>query len=84
MEHRREAGLGALADLGFVGLDNTPEADPDDPVIVTGFKATGARKLNPGQKQADWQILTKLGIAATGATALLRALLVLTNLESNR
>ncbi|WP_327341623.1 transposase family protein [Streptomyces europaeiscabiei] len=35
--HLREAGLGALADLGFVGLDD----DPDDaPVIITGRKAT--------------------------------------------
>ncbi|MFF1361033.1 transposase family protein [Streptomyces sp. NPDC058297] len=103
VQHLRDAGLGALADLGFVGVDNTPEADPDDPVVVNGFKATRARKLNPGQKQANqvlaaarapvehgfaalkcWQILTKLRIAATGATALLRALLILTNLESNR
>jgi len=28
----RAAGLGALADLGFTGLDS----DPDDPVIITG------------------------------------------------
>ncbi|GAA3910062.1 transposase family protein [Streptomyces lannensis] len=34
-EHLREAGLGALADLGFVGLDDKPE---DDPVIITGRK----------------------------------------------
>ncbi|WP_443046013.1 transposase family protein [Streptomyces sp. GQFP] len=30
--HLREAGLGALADLGFVGLDDQPD---DDPVIIT-------------------------------------------------
>ncbi|WP_240496487.1 transposase family protein [Streptomyces torulosus] len=35
--HLREAGLGALADLGFVGLDDKPD---DDPVIITGRKAT--------------------------------------------
>jgi hypothetical protein len=29
---------GALADLGFLGLDD----DPDDPVVVTGVKATRA------------------------------------------
>ncbi|MFF6814955.1 hypothetical protein ACFZAG_34430 [Streptomyces sp. NPDC012403] len=34
--HLREAGLGALADLGFVGLDDQPD---DDPVIITGRKA---------------------------------------------
>ena len=32
----RTAGLGALADLGFTGLD----PDPEDPVIITGYKAT--------------------------------------------
>jgi hypothetical protein len=35
--HLREAGLGALADLGFVGLDDQPD---DDSVIITGRKAT--------------------------------------------
>jgi hypothetical protein len=39
----RTAGLGALADLGFTGLD----PDPEDPVIITGYKATSARKLTP-------------------------------------
>ncbi|WP_055495235.1 transposase family protein [Streptomyces sp. TP-A0356] len=123
--HLREAGLGALADLGFVGLDD----DPDDPAIITGrkatrnhrltnakkeanrllnreraavehgftgFKATRARKLTPGQKQARapvehgfanlkaWRVLTKLRTGPGRATALLRALLVLTNLEAGR
>jgi hypothetical protein len=36
--HLREAGLGALADLGFVGLDDRPD---DDPVIIAGRKAPG-------------------------------------------
>jgi DDE superfamily endonuclease len=39
----RAAGLGALADLGFTGLD----PDLDDPVIITGYKATRARKTTP-------------------------------------
>jgi hypothetical protein len=34
--HLRIAGLGALADLGFTGLD----PDPDNPVIITGYKST--------------------------------------------
>ncbi|MCX5071184.1 transposase family protein [Streptomyces sp. NBC_00513] len=51
VEHLKAAGLGALADLGFIGVDN-PE-NPDDLVIVTGHKATRARKLTPGQKQAN-------------------------------
>ena len=101
VEHLKAAGLGALADLGFLGVDK-PE-NPDDLVIVTGFKATRARKLTPGQKQANrilaagrapvehgfanlkaWRILTKLRADPARATALLRALLVLTNLEVNR
>ncbi|MEV6246731.1 transposase family protein [Streptomyces sp. NPDC051742] len=51
VEHLKAAGLGALADLGFHGVDK-PD-DPDDLVIVTGYKATLARKLTPGQKQAN-------------------------------
>jgi hypothetical protein len=47
--HLRSAGLGALADLGFVGLDD----DPTDPVIVTGYKATGTRRLTAAQVQAN-------------------------------
>ena len=44
--HLRAAGLGALADLGFTGLD----PDPDDPVIITGYKATATRKTTPAQR----------------------------------
>ncbi|WP_323393593.1 transposase family protein [Streptomyces jumonjinensis] len=97
--HLRAAGLGALADLGFRGLDN----DILDPVIVTGFHASRTHKLTPGQKEANrvlavgrapvehgfahlknWRILTKLRTDPARATRLLRALLVLTNLEINR
>ncbi|MGW5126967.1 transposase family protein [Streptomyces sp. NPDC004069] len=95
----REAGLGALADLGFVGLDD----DPDDPVIVTGRKATRGHPLTDAQKEANrlvsreraanehgfadlknWRILTRLRMNARYATTLLRALLVLTNAEAQR
>jgi hypothetical protein len=97
--HLRAAGLGALADLGFVGLDD----DPENPVVITGYKATKKRKLTRGQKNANtalsaaralvehgfahlknWRILTKLRTDPARATTLLRALLVLTNLEVNR
>ncbi|MFF3460644.1 hypothetical protein ACFYXH_41545 [Streptomyces sp. NPDC002730] len=37
----REAGLGALTDLGFTGLDD----DPDDPVVITGRKASRGKPL---------------------------------------
>nr|WP_051433567.1 transposase family protein [Streptomyces niveus] len=97
--HLREAGLGALADLGFAGLDD----DPDDPVIVTGRRATRGHPLTAAKKQANqlvsreraanehgfadlknWRILTKVRINARHATMLLRALLVLTNAEITR
>ncbi|MEU7074093.1 transposase family protein [Streptomyces narbonensis] len=99
LAHLRAAGLGALADLGFRGLDN----DILDPVIVTGYIATRTHKLTRGEKEANrvlavgrapvehgfahlknWRILTKLRTDPARATRLLRALLVLTNLEVNR
>jgi DDE superfamily endonuclease len=99
IEHLHAAGLGALADRGFVGLD----PDPDDPVIITGRKTTKTRKLTDGEKLTNqliaatravnehgfanlknWRILTKLRTNPATATTLLRALLVLTNLENTR
>jgi len=93
----REAGPGALAGLGFTGLDDRPE---DAPVIITGMKATRTTKLTSAQKKAsallsperaaaehgfadlkNWRILTRLRMDARHATRLLRALLVLTSLE---
>lgn len=44
----RAAGLGALTDLGFTGLD----PDPEDPVIITGWKSTRTSKTTP-QRQAN-------------------------------
>ncbi|MCY1655610.1 transposase family protein [Streptomyces sp. WI03-5b] len=99
LAHLRAAGLGALADLGFRGLDN----DILDPSIVTGYAASRTHKLTTGEKEANrvlavgrapvehgfahlknWRILTKLRTDPARATQLLRALLVLTNLEVNR
>ncbi|MFF9505984.1 transposase family protein [Streptomyces sp. NPDC014724] len=99
LAHLRTAGLGALADLGFRGLDN----DIRDPVIVTGHAASRTHKLTAGQKEANrvlavgralvehgfahlknWRILTELRTDPARATHLLHALLVLTNLEVNR
>jgi hypothetical protein len=95
----RDAGLGALADLGFTGLD----PDPEDPVIITGWKATANRKLTPAQRQANqvlsaarapvehgfadlkqWRILTRLRLSPARATTVLRALLVLTRQHTTR
>lgn len=95
----RDAGLGAIGDLGFVGLDD----DPDDPVIITGRKAARKRPLTDTQKEANklisreraanehafadikaWRILAKVRMNARHATDLLRALLVLTRLQVTR
>jgi hypothetical protein len=48
----RAAGPGALADPGFTGLD----PDPEDPVIITGYKATRASKTTPAQRHANQAI----------------------------
>lgn len=99
-EHLREAGLGALADLGFVGLDDKPD---DDPVIITGRKATRNHQLTAAEKETNrlvsreraanehgfanlksWRTLTKLRTDTRQATTLLRALLVLANSEVQR
>lgn len=95
----REAGLGAIGDLGFVGLDD----DPDNPVVITGRKAARGRPLTTADKGVNqlinaerapvehgfaalktWRILTKVRMNAAHATTLLRALLVLVNTEITR
>ena len=97
--HLRTAGLGALADLGFTGLD----PDPDDPVIITGYKSTRTRRTTPAQRQANqalsaarapvehafsdlknWRALTRLRTDPAKVTTLLRALLVLTRQHTAR
>ncbi|MFD2683735.1 transposase family protein [Streptomyces phyllanthi] len=97
--HVREAGLGALANLGFVGLDD----EPDDPVVITGRKATRNHRLTAAEKEANrllnreraavehgfanlkpWRFLTKIRMNAWHTTTLLRALLVLANTEIHR
>jgi hypothetical protein len=99
-EQLRAAGLGALADLGFVGLDDDPD---DNPVIITGRKATRNHQLTAAEKEANrllsreraavehgfanlksWRFLTKVRMHARHATTLLRALLVLANTEVQR
>ncbi|EST38798.1 transposase IS4 [Streptomycetaceae bacterium MP113-05] len=97
----RAADLGAIADLGFVGLD---DSGPDsDPAVITGYKAARNRPLTRGQKLANkalaavrapvehgfahlknWRVLGKVRTDPKWATALVRALLVLTNREVTR
>ncbi|WP_420712135.1 transposase family protein [Streptomyces sp. DSM 15324] len=55
----RAAGLGGIADLGFVGLDDSgPDADP---TVITGYKAARNRPLTRGQ------ILSNKALAAVRA-----------------
>ncbi|MCX4650907.1 hypothetical protein OG249_03160 [Streptomyces microflavus] len=97
----REAGLGAIADLSFVGLD---ESEPGPgPAVITGYKAAKNRTVTRAQKlsnqalatvrapaehgiahRKNWRVLTKVRTNPSWATALIRALLVLTNREVAR
>ncbi|MFE4413097.1 transposase family protein [Streptomyces sp. NPDC056821] len=99
VEHLRAHELGAIGDLGFTGLDD----DPDNPVVITGYKAARTKPLTKAKKQVNkliasvravcehtfahlknWRILTKLRLSPRYATTLLRALLILTNIEAAR
>jgi len=96
-ERLQEAGLGAIADLDFVGLDK----DPENPAIVTGYKATKNKPLTRAKKEVNkliaseravwehafahlksWRILTKLRFEVRYATALVRALMILISARS--
>lgn len=98
LAHLRAAGLGALADLGFRGRDNdildpaivTGYAASRTHKLATGEKeanrvlAVGRAPVEHGFAHLkNWRILTKLRTDPDRATQLLRALLVLTNLEVN-
>jgi len=97
----RAVGLGAIADLGFVGLDDS--GSDADPAVITGYKAARNRPLTRGQKLSNkvlaavrapvehgfthlknWRVLGKSRTDPKWATALVRALLVLTNREVSR
>ncbi|WP_030213360.1 transposase family protein [Streptomyces bikiniensis] len=99
--HLRAAGLGAIADLGFVGLD---DSGPDtDPAVIPGCEAARSQPLTRGRKLShkalaavrapvehgfahlkNRRVLGKVRTDPKWATALVRALLVLTNHEVAR
>ncbi|MFH8350057.1 transposase family protein [Streptomyces sp. NPDC018045] len=99
LTHLRAAGLGAPADLGFRGLDNDirnlviitgytanrihkPTAGQKEANRVL---AVGRAAVEYGFAHlTNWRILTELRTDPAHATRLLRALLVLTNLEVDR
>ncbi|MEU5185470.1 transposase family protein [Streptomyces olivoreticuli] len=88
-------GLGAVADLGFVGLDDGTKKQP---AVITGFKASGGKRLSSPKKIVNqlvsslrapvehgfaslktFRILAKMRMHPRHATALVRALMVLTH-----
>ena len=99
LAHLSAAGRGALADLGLRGLDNDI-LDPvivTGCIATRTHKLTRGEKeanraLTVGRAPVEhgfahlknWRILTKLRTDPARATRLLRALLVLTNLEISR
>ncbi|MFI5571747.1 transposase family protein [Streptomyces sp. NPDC051740] len=99
LAHLRAAGLGTLTDLGFRGLDNDV-LDPvivtgfhasRTHKLTPGEKganrvlAVGRAPVEHGSAHLkNWRFLSKLRADPVRATRLLRALLVLTNLEVNR
>jgi DDE superfamily endonuclease len=95
----REAGLAAIADLGFVGLDD----DRRDPAVITGYKKPKGKKLPPAKKLVNQliaaeravcehafahlknrRVLTRLRLDVKWATRLVRALMILTQHEIAR
>ncbi|MGY4926612.1 hypothetical protein [Streptomyces sp. 900105755] len=48
---RLDRALGAIADLGFVGLDDS--GSDADPAVNTGYKAARHRPLTRGQKLSN-------------------------------
>src|SRR2546425_971632 len=92
--------LGAVADLGFVDLD---DGDGEQPAVITGFKASGGKRLSSPKKVVNrlisslrapvehgcaslktFRILTKVRMHPRHTTALMRALLVLTYHQVSR
>lgn len=88
----RAAGLAAIADLSFVGLDD----DMGDPAVITGYKKPKGKTLPPAKKLVNqliaaeravcehafahlknWRVLTRLRLDVKWATRLVRALMVL-------
>ncbi|GAA4031060.1 transposase family protein [Streptomyces sp. NPDC006365] len=56
----REAGLAAIADLGFVGLD---DGGPDaDPAVITGYKKPKGKKLPPAKKLVNQLIAAERAV----------------------
>ncbi|MGW3943858.1 transposase family protein [Streptomyces phaeochromogenes] len=99
VDRLRAANLAAIADLGFVGLDD----DMGDPAVITGYKMPKGKQLPPAKKLVNqliaaeravcehafahlknWRVLTRLRLDVRWATRLVRALLILNQHEIAR
>ncbi|MDN3267032.1 hypothetical protein [Streptomyces sp. MA15] len=61
----RKAGLGAIPDLGFVGLDDSgPDADP---AVITGYETAGNRPLTRGQRLSNKALAAGRARASTAS-----------------
>ncbi|WP_327434840.1 transposase family protein [Streptomyces sp. NBC_01236] len=67
-----------MADLGFLGLDD----DPDNPVIITGYRAARDRRLTAAQKEAN-KLVARERAANEHGFGDLKNWRVLTNLRLN-
>ncbi|MFF7172913.1 transposase family protein [Streptomyces pseudovenezuelae] len=74
VDRLREAGLGVIADLSFVGLDT----NPDDPVVITGYKAAHSKPLTSAKKQVN-KLIAAERAACEHAFAHLKNWRILTN-----
>ncbi|MFF4021148.1 transposase family protein [Streptomyces sp. NPDC001843] len=75
----RAAGLAAIADLGFVGLDGGGD-DSSDPAVITGYKKPKGKKLPPAKKQVN-QLIAAARAVCEHAFAHLKNWRVLTRLR---
>ncbi|MFB7758573.1 transposase family protein [Streptomyces sp. NPDC056121] len=77
IEHLRVAGLGALGDLGFIGLDD----DPDNPVLITGYKAARTKPLTSAKNEAN-KLIARERAACEHAFSHLKSWRILTSSAS--
>ncbi|MFE2493323.1 transposase family protein [Streptomyces scopuliridis] len=76
VERLRAHELGATGDLGFTGLDD----DPDNPVVITGYKVARNKPLTPAKKQVN-RLIASVRAVCEHAFAHLRNWRVINNLR---
>ncbi|WP_427164281.1 transposase family protein [Streptomyces sp. C1-1] len=76
VERLRAHELDAIGDLGFTGLDN----DPDNPVVITGYKAARTKPLTPAKKRVK-QLIASVRAVCEHAFAHLKNWRIITKLR---